>query len=394
MTPYRYCLVLLFLVIISVIASPVGADVYLKNGTFVTEPVSPELLIGEITSQPNHPVPGFFYNIHCGACHSAKEFIEEVVARRPDIRVEQYDLFNNTTNRELFEAVKTEFGRNTLSYPIVIIGPVMLEGNEAIKTYFEPLAAAASEQARDPLSSLLSVVYQSEKKPGEGISILLILGAGLLDGINPCAFAVLVFLLTYLLTLSNRRRVLLTGLVYTSAVFAFYYLSGVGIFTIVQTTGLVTGFSVIAGIIALTAGLLMIKDAIIPGKGPTLAIPESRKATITAYIEKSSLPAAAILGVLVGMFELPCTGGIYLSIISMISLKTDLMTGLWYLVVYNIAFIFPLLIITGLVYWGISPERVNSWRLEQRRLLRLIIGLILLGCAAVILGEVLGFRLI
>ncbi len=393
MTRYQNSLLLLFLVITSVFISPVGADVYLKNGSYVTEPVSPDLLISEITSSSNHPVPGFFYNIHCGACHSAKAHIDEVIARRPEIRVDQYDLFNNTPNRELFEAVKADFGRNTLSYPVVIIGPVMLEGNEAITTYFEPLAAAASEQNQDPLSSLLSAVHPSDKKPGEGISILLILGAGLLDGINPCAFAVLVFLLTYLLTLNNRRRVLLTGLVYTTAVFAFYYLSGVGIFTVVQTTGLVTGFSVFAGTIALIAGLLMIKDAIIPGRGPSLAIPESRKATISGYIEKSSLPAAAILGVLVGMFELPCTGGIYLSIISMISLRTDLMTGLWYLVVYNIAFIFPLLVITGLVYWGISPEKVNSCRLEQRRLLRLIIGLILLGCAGVILAEVLGFRL-
>ncbi len=379
---------ILFLVLLF-FGTSVDADVYLKNGTYLKEEVSPDFLIGEIMADSNLSEPVLFYNQYCGACHTAREYIAAVLAQKSEIRTEQYDLFNNTTNRALFEAVKAEFNRNTLSYPVVIIGPVMLEGNEAISTYYEPLAEAASKRGPS-LSSILSFLNRPASAPDE-ISIPLIIGAGLLDGINPCAFAVLVILMAYLISLKNRRRVILAGVTYSAAVFVFYYLSGIGIFTVVQTTGLVTTFSLVAGIIALIAGLIMIKDALFTEGAPMLAIPESRKATIQKYIEKTSLPAAALLGVLVGMFELPCTGGIYLSIISMISLKTNLAAGLWYLLIYNIAFIIPLFVIMGIVYYGIPPEKVEEWRLEKRRTLRLIIGIIMLIFAAYILAEVFGF---
>jgi cytochrome c biogenesis protein CcdA len=180
------------------------------------------------------------------------------------------------------------------------------------------------------------------------------------------------------------------GIAYTSAVFLFYYLSGVGLFTVIQTTGATTTFSLIAGCIALSAGLLMIKDALFPKDKPTLAIPASQSGLINRVLRKATLPAAFILGILVGMFELPCTGGIYLSIISMISLKSNLEQAFVYLFIYNVAFIIPLLIILGLVTFGLPPEKVNEFRLEQRRTLRFIIGLVLTGFAIFILYEIFG----
>lgn len=182
---------------------------------------------------------------------------------------------------------------------------------------------------------------------------------------------------------------LTAGLVYTGAVFLFYYLSGLGIFTVIQTTGATTIFSLAAGCIALIAGLIMVKDAVFPKEKPTLGIPASQSGLINQVMKQATLPAAFILGILVGMFELPCTGGIYLSIISMISMKSNMSQALGYLFFYNIAFVLPLLIILILVTFGFPPERVNEWRLEQRRALRGIIGLVLIGFAVFILYEVL-----
>ncbi|HWQ68187.1 MAG TPA: cytochrome c biogenesis CcdA family protein [Methanospirillum sp.] len=380
---------LCFLCILAVFISSASAEVYLKNGSTIPDGTPAEILIQEIQAS-NEPISSaFFYNTHCGACHEARSYLTDLAQIHPEIYPLSYDLFNNTTNGKLFDQAKLTYNREHISYPVIFIGPIVLEGNEAISAYFEPLALAVQKKQKNPVSGFLSGITGLTSGGSFEIGIPLILGAGLLDGINPCAFAVLVFLLTYLLSLNNRRRVLLVGLVYTAAVFIFYFLSGVGIFTLVQTTGLVSGFSFIAGIVALIFAMIMIKDALFPGIGPSLAIPESRKETIHRFVEKSSIPAAFILGILVGMFELPCTGGIYLSIISMISLKTNLIGGLWYLFIYNLAFIFPLLVIIALIYWGIPPERVNEWRIDQRRSLRLIIGLIMLIFAVMILREVL-----
>ena len=369
--------------------SSASAEVYLKNGSTVPDGTPADFLIQELLASNEPTSSVFFYNIHCTACHKALAFLKELGQIHPEISPVSYDLFNNTTNGKLFDEAKLAYNRPHLSYPVVFIGPIVLEGNDAISTYFEPLALAWQKKQSNQFFGFPFDITGVTSKGSFEIGIPLILGAGLLDGINPCAFAVLVFLLTYLLSLNNRSRVLMAGVVYTGAVFIFYFLSGVGIFTVVQTTGLVKGFSLAAGFIALIFAAVMIKDALFPGNRISLAIPESRKETINRFVEKSSVPAAFILGILVGMFELPCTGGIYLSIISMISLKTNLIGGLWYLFIYNVAFIFPLLVIIGLIYWGIPPERVDEWRIDQRRSLRLIIGLIMLVFAIMILREVL-----
>ncbi len=383
---------MVILLTIFFLAGTTSATVFLKNGSEIgSDDPFPVIFADPAFRDANQSIQ-FFTNTHCGACHGAAEFLTNYSAAHPEIRVEVHDLFDNTENRRLFEEYKLAFNRPYVSTPVVFTRNVGLEGQYAIREYFDRLVKASpgsgGESLLDPLFGLPEQLTGGEGA-GSSISIPLIIGAGLLDGINPCAFSVLVFLLIYLLSISNKRRMLLAGLVYTTAVFFFYYLSGVGLFTIIQTTGVVTAFSVFAGCVALLAGMIMIKDALIPGAGPTLGIPESRKEVINRYIEKTTIPAAFILGLLVGMFELPCTGGIYLAIISMISLRVEMTEGLLYLVIYNLAFILPLLIIIALVYFGMAPEKVNEWRVEQRKALRLIIGLILIGCAVLIFLEIL-----
>ncbi|HWQ63373.1 MAG TPA: cytochrome c biogenesis protein CcdA, partial [Methanospirillum sp.] len=275
-----------------------------------------------------------------------------------------------------------------LSTPSVMIGNLTLEGNRDIQSHLEEILAKQQEKFHSggfefilPSVSLLD---------NDEIPLSLIIGSGILDGINPCAFAVLIIMLINMMAQKSRRAILVNGLVYTSAVFVFYFLSGLGIFSVIQTTGSAILFSIIAGSIALIAGLLMIKDALIPTDHPVLAIPSSQAGRISKIINVATLPAAFILGIMVGMFELPCTGGIYLSIISMISLHVDLLHSLVYLLVYNIAFIVPLLVILVLVLFGLPPERVNEWRIEQRRALRGIIGIVLILFAVYILFGVLG----
>lgn len=361
---------------------------YLKNGTEITEDNAYHIILQDRNSTQDNISIQFFYNTHCGACRNAMEYLTEFSKTNPDIVISYYDLFNNTENRELFERVKKEYNRQFASVPIIFMGNAVLEGDQAIESNFEPIVKGYGEKnSGTPVVPEFHGIDISSSSESESISIPLIIGAGLLDGINPCAFAVLVILLIYLMSLGSRRKMILAGIVYSSAVFFFYFLSGVGIFTVIQTTGLVKVFSFAAALTAFIAGILMIKDAFYPGRGPSLAIPESRKETINRYIEKSSIPAAFGLGILVGMFELPCTGGIYLAILSMISLRMDMAAGLGYLLIYNLAFIVPLLIIIALVAWGLPPEKVNEFRIEQRRVIRIIIGFIMIFFAAIILME-------
>ena len=116
-----------------------------------------------------------------------------------------------------------------------------------------------------------------------------------------------------------------------------------------------------------------------------MAIPESKKPTIKKYIEKATIPAAVVLGVLVSLFELPCTGGIYFAILNLLSNSMTFSEGVPWLALYNLIYVLPLAIILGVILAGVSAERANSWRLENRRGLRLILGLVMLLIGAMML---------
>lgn len=384
----------LFLCLLASIISPSLASVYSAQGSDISSEnltslirSDPSLLSGNL---PSGQVV-FFTNSLCEQCQSAEDFFHTFLPDHPEITLHTYDLVNSAENRTVFENYKVTYQRKFLSTPSVMIGNLTLEGPEDIRKNL-PVLVSLQNNGGVSAGNAPGVVDPSLPNTGAAggdIPLPLIIGAGLLDGINPCAFAVLVFLLVYLMAQKSRRTMLIAGLVYTSAVFIFYYLSGVGIFSVVQTTGATTAFSIGAGCISLIAGLIMMKDAVFPKEKPTLGIPASQSGLINRVMKRATMPAAFILGILVGMFELPCTGGIYLSIISMISLKSNMSQALGYLFVYNLAFILPLLIIIALVTFGLPPERVTEWRLEQRRALRGIIGLVLIAFAVFILYEVL-----
>lgn len=216
-----------------------------------------------------------------------------------------------------------------------------------------------------------------------GITLPLIIGSAAVDSINPCAFAVLIFLVMYLMTMKSKKYMLMIGLIYISVIFVVYYLAGLGLLSFVHSIAITKFFYIAAACLSIVFGLINIKDFFWYGKGITLAIPESKKEILNKYIMRASVPAAIILGVLVALFELPCTGGVYLAIISLLADRNTILQAAGYLFIYNIIFIVPLLAIILGVYYGIPPERVEKWRQGQKKLMRLTIGLIMIALGVI-----------
>jgi cytochrome c biogenesis protein CcdA len=211
---------------------------------------------------------------------------------------------------------------------------------------------------------------------------------GLVDSINPCAFAVMIFLLTFLLEVSNNtKRVLKAGLAYIASVYVTYFLSGLGFLSVVQLMGISGIIVKIAAVVAILAGLINIKDYFWYGRGFTLKIPESKKETIERWVHRANVPGAIVLGFLVAMFELPCTGGVYLAILALMADQMTKMKAIAYLLIYNVMFVLPLLAILLLVIKGMKAEHIESWRQSGKNLMKLAMGLLLviLG-AAMLLG--------
>jgi cytochrome c biogenesis protein CcdA len=154
----------------------------------------------------------------------------------------------------------------------------------------------------------------------------------------------------------------------------------------VHLSGFSAVLSLVGATVAIVLGLVNVIDVIKNKDDFILGIPASKKEMIERYISGASLPAAFVLGVLVGIFELPCTGGIYLAILGLMSRSYTVMEGLPYLVLYNIVFVLPLVFILLLVTFGISPQRANEWRVMHRRKLRFIVGVAMIVIGIIIIS--------
>jgi cytochrome c biogenesis protein CcdA len=130
-------------------------------------------------------------------------------------------------------------------------------------------------------------------------------------------------------------------------------------------------------------GLWQFKDVFLPNFGPELKISSSVKPWIQKMVRKGTIPALIVLGIVVSLFELPCTGGIYLAVLTVMAMNKTF--GLGYLLLYNFIFVLPLIILTLIIYKGTSPERLQRWTLHERKWMKFAAGAVLVGLGIYIL---------
>lgn len=223
----------------------------------------------------------------------------------------------------------------------------------------------------------------------EQLTLGVIIAAALADSINPCVFGVLIFLLAYMTKVfKNTARMLVAGLIYITSVYITYFLIGVGIFTLAYTAGLAKPFYWFAASVAIAAGIFEVKDYFWYGKGFSLQMIPGAAERLRKYSKSMenmetrhpalSLAVAAFLGIFVVFVELPCTGAPYLAILGLLS-AGEYAAGIPLLLLYNLIFILPLIVIVGIVYNGTASHKLEKWRKEHRGLMRLGIGLFLLA---------------
>lgn len=318
---------------------------------------------------PAGSVPIDFY--YSEGCRSCLEFLEETIPEISEetgvaVSIKTFDLLT-PNHYEHFRTVISKLDVEVTEVPIAIIGSVVLQGDDEIRRELEGVLVSASTEAGIDASGAA----------GGGDDRLLALpvfGAGLLDGINPCAFTTLIFLLAALAVAGrSRHEVFVLGLFFSISVFVTYFLIGLGFFQAIRAA---TSFPVIAEIITwvLFATLLVFAGLslydwtkIRRGRASdiVLQLPMAMKrrihGSIRTYARSTALAGSAlILGVLVSVFELACTGQIYFPTLAYLArvdadLRTFLLLGL-----YNLGFILPLLVVFALSYAGVSSQRITQ----------------------------------
>jgi cytochrome c biogenesis protein CcdA len=330
-------------------------------------------------------------------CRSCEEFLGTEIPKLEagygvKIALERRDLMESSAYEEL-ESFASSLGDKVHAIPALRIGKVLLQGDEEIRSRLPGLLFA---KAGTPDAGAWATVPGTGPAAGSGsgsavgLAILPVVAAGLIDGINPCAFTTLIFLLASLALAGwGRREVLAIGSLFTLGVFLTYFGVGFGLFAALRAAsaiaivGTVLRYALAAVLVAFAILSVYDYTRIKAGKSSEilLQLPNSLKLRIHASIRARAKTAALagssfVLGILISIFEFACTGQVYLPTLAYLARAKGRTDALLLLLLYNLCFIAPLLAVFGASYLGVSSKRIAA--IFQKRM-----GAIKLGLAAV-----------
>ena len=347
-------------------------------------------------SEPQPLTIHFFYSPTCPHCHPVRDLLQRLQAQHPQLAASEHNLAE-PENIELmiayytrYEVPKAQWG-GTLA---LFVGDrwwndgdeILAELGPAVKTMTAAPPAPQPGAGDKALQALFG-----------NLGVLTVAGAGLLDGINPCALATLVFLISYLSFTERRpRQVLATGLLFAAGIFLAYLGLGLGALGMLHK---LAGVSVASKLLypAMAAGTAVLagysfRDFLRARGGAvsTMALKLPRGLTraahslIRSWLGGSTFLAFAFLaGAAIAILELFCTGQIYLPTLMYIWSTASLRgRTLQFLVLYVAMFTLPILVLTLLAYAGVKSQRLADWAQQQTATVKLGMTLLFLVLTA------------
>lgn len=213
-----------------------------------------------------------------------------------------------------------------------------------------------------------------------------VLSAGLLNSFNPCAIAILLIFIAFMFTVRKSRKIILVmGSVYIISLFITYLAIGLGLLKVVQISNTPNLISKIGAGIVIFIGLWGLFSSIFKTKFHILAIPMKARQIIANWATKVTVPAAIMMGILVGISEFPCAGAIYVATLTFLNAKTTFLTGLIYLILYNLMFILPLVVILLISTNRMVAEKIINIDENNSPRIRIIIALMMIAIGLLIL---------
>lgn len=320
----------------------------------------------------------YFFQTGCKECGRAETDLAYLNSKYPQLIIEEFNINDEAAMAEwMAERIGKEKEFNT---PALFIG----EHAWIDEVEFTP---AAIEPVLEELRDTGSPAFWRNYNPDEGNTALIarfekmgwlaVVLAGLVDGLNPCAFATIIFFVSYL-SLSGKKgkQIIITGACFTLGVFIAYLLVGLGFYKVLD---MISGFTaviskivyILTAVMCLVLAVLSIRDFIKVREGDlsdmALKLPEPLRKRINQTVREgrkssSYFVGAFVTGLLVSLLELACTGQIYLPvIISMTSVASMRGQAILYLLLYNLMFIVPLIVVFILAYFGTSSKQFTEF---------------------------------
>ncbi len=363
----------------------------------------------------------YFYSPTCPHCQAAAPFIDELAARWPWLEVHKYAVKDDRKNARLYYETALSLGTKALSVPGFIFCRQVLIGYDTAQTTGAEIAGALEAcrerqlaQSTTSMSAVPATVGATADDPatplatGQGgtsvrvpfvgtvdaralsLPVLTLVLAGM-DAFNPCAFFVLLFLLSLLVHAKSRTRMAIVGgtfVLFSGLVYFVFMAAWLNVFLIAGELRVIT---VIAGLVALGVAALNIKDYFWFKEGPSLSIPESAKPGLFKRMRDivntgslaPMLASTVLLAIVANSYELLCTAGfpmVYTRALTLAKLET------WqyyaWLAAYNVIYVIPLLVIVIVFVRTMGARKLSE---DEGRILKLVSGFMMLGFGLLLL---------
>lgn len=312
-----------------------------------------------------------YYGNGCPHCSEVEDFIKN---NDLSISIDQKEIYQDKNNAEEFNRICSEEGIGLMNRGV----PFLYAENECFIGDRQIISYLSTKQKQIESDNIVQPASKVKEEFSDSLTMPILIGAALVDSINPCEFAVLLILIATILASGNRKRALLSGLAYSASIFISYFLMGLGLYSVISSLGTPYVFMKIIGVVAILIGLFNIKDYFWYGKGFLMEVPMSWRPKLKSLVKSITGPLSAFLiGFIVSLFLLPCTSGPYIVILGMLGHGETFMKAVWLLALYNLIFILPMIIISIGMYFGMNVEKAEETRNKNLRRLHLVAGIIM-----------------
>jgi hypothetical protein len=345
----------------------------------------------------------FFWSLTCPHCEAARPFVETIPGRRPWVALQSLEVSRNPENAAFYRDIVSKVGQDAGVPGFLLCGELRIGWHRA------ETSGAELEQALDACHQRIlaggPAVAGAAPPPPERIELPLIgsvapeslslpvltLALAGMDAFNPCAFFVLLFLLSMLTHQRSRARMLLIGGIFVLCSGVMYFAFMAAWLNIFQLIGHLAWVTAAAGLVAVLVGGLNVKDFFAFKQGPTLSISDSGQADIArrarGLLLADSLPAmlaaTVFLAVAANFYELLCTAGFPMVYTRVLTLEEPSAVARYlYLAFYNLIYVTPLAVIVAVFVRTLGARRLTE---REGRLLKLLSGLMMLGLGVVLL---------
>jgi thiol-disulfide isomerase/thioredoxin len=336
----------------------------------------------------------YFWGTGCPVCEEAKPFLSGLARRHPQLEIRSYDVMASRENLALWIEMAERFRTRPAGVPSFYIGERAFSGfSPEIAREIEATVLDRTAETVSGEKAVLRIPLFGAVDPEELSLPLFTVLIAALDSFNPCAFFVLLFLLSLLIHVRSRRRMLMIGGTFVLCSGIVYFLFMAAWLNLFLLVGHLRAITTVAGTVALVLGIINAKDFFFFKEGVSLSIPEAAKPKLFARMRgllKAESPAtmltgALILAVAANSYELLCTAGfpmVFTRVLTLHSLPPE--QYYLYLGLYNLVYIVPLAVIVGVFTVTLGRRKMSEW---QGRVLKLLSGVMMVFLGGVLLIE-------